>query len=70
MYRKIRGATTGNKLYVSRGNLEFDALSALDSVADIGWAYGPNFVDLNGDGWLDVYATAGFRSVKRGKPDG
>lgn len=70
MYRKIRAATTGNKLYLSSGDGRFRALSPLESVADVGWAYGPNFVDLNGDGWLDIYATAGFRSITRGKPDG
>ena len=26
--------------------------------------------DFNNDGWLDLYATAGFISQERGKPDG
>ncbi len=34
-----------------------------------GWAYGPNFVDLDNDGWLDIYAPAGFLSYTRGEPD-
>lgn len=70
LYRKVREATTGNKLYLSNGDQSFAVVDAADCVADVGWAYGPNFVDLNGDGWLDVYATAGFRSIERGKPDG
>ena len=26
--------------------------------------------DLDGDGWLDIYATTGFMSFERRKPDG
>ena len=37
---------------------------------NVGWAYAPAMVDLDGDGWLDLYATTGFLSFKRGKPDG
>ncbi|GAB4137722.1 MAG: hypothetical protein Tsb009_05370 [Planctomycetaceae bacterium] len=70
LYRKVEEATTGNKLYLSRGDGTFEVAPPDKIVPDIGWAYGPGFVDLNGDGWLDIYSTAGFRSVERGKPDG
>jgi hypothetical protein len=70
LFQKVREATTGNKLYLSKGDGTFNVLSSENIVADIGWAYGPGFVDLNGDGWLDIYSTAGFRSIERGKPDG
>lgn len=70
MYEKLREATTGNKLYAGRGDGSLSVVPGSKHVPDIGWAYGSNFVDLDGDGWLDIYATAGFRSVKRGKPDG
>jgi hypothetical protein len=70
LFRKVREATTGNKLYLSKGDGTFTVLSSEKIVADVGWAYGPGFVDLNGDGWLDIYSTAGFRSIERGKPDG
>ena len=36
----------------------------------IGWAYGPVLADLDNDGWLDLYATAGHMSRDRAKPDG
>jgi hypothetical protein len=39
-------------------------------VAYAGWTYGSNGLDLNGDGWMDMYTTAGFKSEIRGKPDG
>ena len=40
------------------------------TTAAVGWAYGPAFVDLDNDGWLDLYATAGFVSQNRNEPDG
>jgi hypothetical protein len=39
-------------------------------VAAVGWAYGPCLADLDNDGWLDIYATAGFVSRDRTEPDG
>lgn len=70
LHRKIQEATTGNKLYCSQGNGNFDSLPPEQIVAAVGWAYGPNFVDLNMDGLLDLYVPAGFKSTQRGKPDG
>ena len=67
---KLRAATMGNKLYFSRGDGTFETALAEDSVAGIGWAYGCSLTDFNGDGFLDLYATAGFKSEERGKPDG
>ena len=70
VFRKIEEGTRGSKLYSSHGNSSWDTVPAEDMYADVGWSYGPTFVDLDGDGWLDIYGTAGFKSVKRGEPDG
>jgi hypothetical protein len=70
LYDKIVEATTGNKMYLGAGDGRFETVPDDLVVADIGWAYGAEFVDLNVDGWLDVYVTAGFKSETRGKPDG
>ena len=70
LYQKIVEATTGNKLYCGAGDGRFRTVPDELVVPDIGWAYGAEFVDLNLDGWLDMYVTAGFKSETRGKPDG
>lgn len=70
LYQKIVEATTGNKLYCGIGDGRFRTVPDDLVVPDIGWAYGAEFVDLNLDGWLDMYVTAGFKSETRGKPDG
>lgn len=70
LYAKIVEATTGNKLYLGSDDSSFEPLSPEKTIADIGWAYGASMGDLDGDGWLDIAVTAGFKSVTRGKPDG
>jgi hypothetical protein len=67
---KIRRFVTGSQLHRNRGGLRFEQLGQKCQVASVGWAYGAALVDLDNDGWLDLYATAGFISKDRKKPDG
>jgi hypothetical protein len=62
--------TTGSQLWQNQGGLRFERRGAQFQVADVGWSYGPALVDLDNDGWLDIYATCGFVSRTRDKPDG
>jgi hypothetical protein len=67
---KMRRFVSGSNLYVNKGNLAFDSVSQAWQMNDIGWAYGPALVDLDNDGFLDLFATSGFISVSRDEPDG
>jgi hypothetical protein len=67
---RMRRFVTGSQLYHNRGGLRFEPLGQQYQVAAVGWAYGPALVDLDNDGWLDLYATCGFISQSRGEPDG
>ena len=69
-YELIRGFATGNELYQNDGSGPLRSLGTAADVANSGWAYGPELVDLDGDGALDLYSPAGYQSVKRGEPDG
>jgi len=39
-------------------------------INQVGWAYAPAMADFDADGLLDIYATTGFLSFRRDKPDG
>jgi hypothetical protein len=67
---KMRTFVTGSQMHRNRGGLEFEQKGKEWQVADAGWAYGAALVDLDNDGWLDLYATAGYISKSRFEPDG
>jgi hypothetical protein len=66
----MRQFVAGSQLWRNKGGGEFEPLGKQYGVAAIGWAYGAALVDLDNDGWLDIYATAGFISQSRSEPDG
>jgi hypothetical protein len=67
---KMRTFVKGSELHLNRGGLRFEQKGQDWQVADAGWAYGPALVDLDNDGWLDLYATCGYISRSRSEPDG
>ncbi len=45
-----------NKLFINKGNLQFDDVTEMAGVAGTrAWSTGVTMADINGDGWLDIY---------------
>lgn len=49
------GNKNSGKLYLNRGNLKFEDVTAKAGLITDRWCTGVSMVDLNQDGWLDIY---------------
>ena len=67
---KMKRFVAGSDLFHNEGNLKLTAVGARMRVHDVGWAHGSTFVDLDNDGYLDIYSTTGYISISRKLPDG
>ncbi|GAB3898306.1 VCBS repeat-containing protein [Larkinella knui] len=60
------GNLVGNKLYLNKGNFKFTDVTRQAGVAGNGkWCSGVTLVDINNDGWMDVYVSATIKKSAR-----
>ena len=65
---RLAQMSRGNSLFRNAGS-HFDKVSGLEppalQVEKAGWSWGGQFVDIDNDGFLDVYAASGFYTAPR-----
>ena len=49
------GNQVSSRLYLNLGDLEFKDITASSGLGTKNWCSGVNMVDINADGWLDIY---------------
>lgn len=56
------GNMVSNKFYLNKGAMKFEDCTAVAAVGGEGrWCTGVSVIDINADGWLDIYVSASFR---------
>ncbi|MFT7161196.1 MAG: hypothetical protein ACI9GZ_002376 [Bacteroidia bacterium] len=60
------GNMSGDRMYINIGNLEFEDRTIKSGILSSNlWTTGVSFVDINADGWLDIYVCrSGSRSFR------
>ncbi|MCK8521658.1 VCBS repeat-containing protein [Aquimarina sp. D1M17] len=54
------GNQVPNRLYINKGNLVFEDISLTANInTNKNWSNGVTFVDINNDGWMDIYVSQG-----------
>jgi hypothetical protein len=53
------GNQVPSKIYLNKGGLNFQDITDLAHFNTKGWATGVSIIDINGDGWQDVYISIG-----------
>lgn len=63
------GNQVASKIYLNKGNFKFEDITQAANFHTKGWATGVSVVDINADGWLDIYISVGGKTCDGACPN-
>ena len=61
------GNMVSSKLYLNKGKMKFDDVTGSAGLTTHNWIMGVSVVDINNDGWMDIYLNVAGPGGRKGK---
>lgn len=65
----LAGNITSSKLFLNKGDLKFEDVTAAAGVSTAHWCTGVSAADVNGDGWMDLYVSTIHPDIAKSAPN-
>jgi len=65
----LAGNLTSSRLFLNKGDLTFEDVTSSSGTGTTSWCTGVSVVDINGDGWMDIYVSTIHPDMTKSSPN-